>query len=351
MPRSIVDAAFGAENRTRLIDRYFSEHGEPHPEVAWQHVYRMLLWIDRTTGLAHCYESDKSQPGKNWYARSLAFHAWLASALEATPAALADQLDWLFRRATADLAAAVLHRQDETKAKAEEQRRPYANMGMPSPGEDPELVAIIEEVLGEWLSQRPPSEVWVVLTQRMREYLTLENKRKNLVGEGFEDVLAATIQRLPDASSLDVRARRPLQEIPGFGRVRRGDKPNKVDVAVVDHERQDRTLITAKWSVRADRERQFRTDFQDYGAAESDNRPFNYVLVTNEFDPARLVRACDYLYHNAPMFTRVVHISTQALRAAYGIAPQRSAAKVLQRIDEGRLIGLGEWLSNVAVRR
>lgn len=311
----------------------------------------MLLWIDRTTGLAHCYESDKSQPGKNWYARSLAFHAWVASALGATPATLAEELDWLFRRATADLAAAVLHRQDETKAKAEAQRRPYAHMALPSPGEDPELVAIIEEVLGEWLSSKPPSEAWVVLTQRVREYLTLENKRKNLVGEGFEDVLAATIQRLPEARSLDVRARRPLQDVPGFGRTRKGDKPNKVDVAVVNRDTQDRTLITAKWSVRADRERQFRTDYQDYDAAETDNKPFNYVLVTNEFDPARLVRACDYLYHNAPMFTRVVHISTEALRETYGISPQRSAATLLQRIDEGRLIGLGDWLSTIASRR
>jgi hypothetical protein len=28
----------------------------------------------RMPTLAHCYETDKSQPGKNWYSRSLAFH-------------------------------------------------------------------------------------------------------------------------------------------------------------------------------------------------------------------------------------------------------------------------------------
>jgi hypothetical protein len=79
-----------------------------------------------------------------------------------------------------------------------------------------------------------------------------------------------------------------------------------------------RTLVTAKWSARADREKQFVVDFNDYVAAESDGKPFHYVFVTNEFDPARLMRACEKLAVNAPMFTHVVHISTDAVRATYG---------------------------------
>ncbi len=71
-----VKAAFGAKNRKRLIDLYFADQGGLgiQDTAAWRHVYQLLLWIDQTTGLAHCYESDKSQPGKNWYVRSLAFH-------------------------------------------------------------------------------------------------------------------------------------------------------------------------------------------------------------------------------------------------------------------------------------
>jgi len=62
-----VKAAFGAKNRNRLIDQYFSAIGDAEitAATAWRHVYRLLLWADQTTGLAHCYESDKSQPGKN----------------------------------------------------------------------------------------------------------------------------------------------------------------------------------------------------------------------------------------------------------------------------------------------
>jgi len=40
-----VDRAFGAENRNRLIDRYFDQLPSPDvvPADAWRHVYRLLL--------------------------------------------------------------------------------------------------------------------------------------------------------------------------------------------------------------------------------------------------------------------------------------------------------------------
>ena len=99
-----VARAFGAENRARLLTRYFNAAGDVNTENAWQHVYRLLLWIDRTTALAHCYESDKAQPGRAWYARSLAFHAWISDQLNTTPTNLGEEIDWLFREAVKDLA-------------------------------------------------------------------------------------------------------------------------------------------------------------------------------------------------------------------------------------------------------
>ncbi|MHB8812114.1 MAG: hypothetical protein ACYDAE_02520 [Steroidobacteraceae bacterium] len=145
---------------------------------------------------------------------------------------------------------------------------------------------------------------------------------------------------------MQVDARRLLHEIPGFNRARRGDKPNKVDVAVIRPGM--RTLVTAKWSVRADREKQFAADYSDYILSESDRLPFEYVFVTNEFDPARLVRACEQLASNAPMFARVVHISPDAVRATYGSAAEGSMESVLKYIQSGRLISLGEWLGQLA---
>lgn len=340
-----VKAAFGAKNRSRLIDTYFA--GQPEADIsaaaAWKHVYRLLLWADQTTGLGHCYESDKSQPGKNWYARSLAFHDWASSALGVKPADLATEIDWLFLRATKDLASEVLRNAERVSASAKRQRLPFAGRDFPEPGEDPELVSMVRDVLGIHLSGEPTPDQWRTLVQRIRQYLALENKRKNLVGEGFEDVLAQVIRRTCRISVDEVSTRRLLHELPGFSRSKRSDKPNKVDLAVIRPAL--RTIVTAKWSVRADREKQFATEFAEYFTAESEGKPFDYVFITNEFDPARLMRACEKLVSNAHMFRYVVHISTDAIRATYGPSPHEdSMRKVIEYIDSGRLVSLERWL-------
>jgi hypothetical protein len=337
----IVKGAFGERNRARLIAEYFQERN--HPRVpAWEHIYRLLLWVNQTTGLAHCYESDKCQPGKPWYGRSLAFHDWAARALGVEPIRVAENVDWLFRRATKDLAEEVLRTTHQRLERAELQRKPFADRAMPQPGEDPELVAIIREGLTDHLNSKVPRETWNVLVGRIREYLAQENKRKNLVGEGFEDVITAVIRR--EVRSADVHARALLHELPGFNRVRQGEKPNKVDVAILKSKPGRRTLVTAKWSIRADREKQFATDFGDYVSARADSEPFNYVLVTNEFDPARLMRACEKLGTNEYMFSHVVHINPEAIRATYGETTEESATRVLDLIAAERLIGFDRWL-------
>src|SRR5690242_3177566 len=119
-----VNSAFGAKNRARLINEYFDDPQRAGitAEQAWAHVYRLLLWVDQTTGLGHCYESDKSQPGKRWYARSLAFHDWVSAALGTSPGELAGRIDWLFMRAAEDLAGQVLKRARRVAARAEQQR-------------------------------------------------------------------------------------------------------------------------------------------------------------------------------------------------------------------------------------
>ena len=344
---TITKAAFGAQNRARLIAQYVAENADIEIP-AWKHVYRLLLWIDQTTGLAHCYESDKSQPGKPWYGRSLAFHDWAAREFGVQPTALAAEVDWLFRHATADLADAVLKRAQKLLDAAGRQRQPFAGREFPRPGEDPELISIVREVLGDHLAGDILPETWQLLVQRLRQYLTLENKRRNLVGEGFEDVVAAIIRRADLRSALDVKTRQVLHGLPGFNPPRQGDKPNKVDIAIIRRSDALRMLVTAKWSVRADRERQFPAEYSEYVQAEKDRRPFEYVFVTNEFDPARLMRACESLAANQYMFTRVVHINPAALRATYGSAPgEASMNRVLHHIESGRLLGLDSWLSQL----
>lgn len=334
-----VTRAFGAENRARLIARYFNVAGDVNTGNAWQHVYRLLLWIDRTTALAHCYESDKAQPGRAWYARSLAFHSWISEQLSTTPAQLSDHIDWLFREAVKDLASKNLTARTATYTT---QRAPYEGRGFPEPGEDPELAGIVKESLGKWLQKEPPEEEYRNLIRRITVYMSQENKRRNLVGEGFEDVIAAVVRRLPFSSGLDIRNRTLLHELPGFHAPSPNEKAKRVDLAIVS--KSHRTLVSAKWSVRADREEQFQSDFETYARLESAGHDFAYTLVTNEFDAARLKAACERRRQNAPLFTHVVHINPAGVLATYGEIDRGSSGLVRAHVDSGRLMSLQSWL-------
>lgn len=341
-PPEIIDRAFGATNRARLLKRYFDSAAVVTAENAWEHVYRLLLWIDRTTALAHCYESDKAQPGRTWYSRSLAFHDWLSRELRVTPATLAEEIDWLFREAVKDLATRLV---SNRSASYERQRLPYVGRAFPEPGEDPELAAIILETLHDWIKPEPPAQVISSLTRRIHTHLSQENKRKNLVGEGFEDVIAAIVARLSFDAPLDVRTRVPLHELRGFHRASPNEKIKKVDLGLTSGTA--RTLVTAKWSIRADREEQFMSDFQAYERLESAGEDFGYVLVTNEFDAARLRAACERRRQNAPLFTHVVHINPDAINVVYSDAQSEGAAAVREHISKGRLVSLGTWLTGL----
>ena len=354
-PFEAVSRAFGQENRARLLDTYFTAVArEPiRSDTAWRHVYRLLMWIDRTIGLAHCYESDKCQPGRPWYARSLRFHQWLSDELGVEPAALAENIDWLFSTASQDLTRTAELRRTAQQERAEEQRVPYRHMDMPLPGEDPELELIIAEALA--FGAEPDPALVRLLSDRIQAYMSSENKRKNLVGEGFEDTLAALLVRTPDIlNSHQVLARPALHSIPGFYPPRGREKVRRVDLALVRNTDGHRTLVSCKWSVRSDREEQFRTDHEHYSAKESAGQQFDYVLTTNEFDPARLDRACEMRRGNERMFSRVVHVNPAGVEAVY-TAPTRTRRslaggmeKAISHIGTGRLTSLEDWLADLA---
>lgn len=341
-----IEGPFSHPSRLALIETYFAGR-TVLPAEAWKDVYRLLLWCDPTTGLAHCYESDKAQPGRPWYRRTLAFHAWLAEQMGVGNDNLPDQLDWMFRAVIRRVAAEEAGKQDALLQKSAEQRAPYA--AMPEPGDDPELRELIEPLLPRDQSLGPTDEVVREVLRRVRAHIASENKRKNLLGRGFEDVLHGVLARLVGGAPATMGTQMPIEEIPGFRPPRSGEKTEKVDLWVgPGHGR--RTLVSAKWSVRADREKQMRSDFQTYVDCNATSDPFEYVWVTNEFDPARLVANATATAHNAYLFTQVVHVSPDAVRLVHELDAPRlktTPARLKEQLDGGRIIGLGDWLAAV----
>jgi len=134
--------------------------------------------------------------------------------------------------------------------------------------------------------------------------------------------------------------------LPGFHPSPPTEKVKKVDLALLVGP--GRTLVTAKWSIRADREEQFMSDFQAYERLESAGQDFGYVLITNEFDAARLRAACERRRQNAPLFTQVVHISPAAVGVVYRDGGAEGASAVRGHIASGRLMSLEAWLESIA---
>lgn len=341
------EAPFGAENRQALIAQFLAVEDPQTTEPRWRLVYRLLLWVDETTGLGHCYESDKCQPGKPWYPRSLRFHDWLSRAFECSPSEVEEKIDFLFNKTSEQYAVLMLERQHEILRRAEEQREGYGERGFPTSAEKPVIVSLIKDSLGNRLVAEPTAGEWGQLTLKIREVIAVENKRKNLLGEGLEDVLVAVLTRSANRSPFEVRPRVPLHEVPGFTNRRAGDKLNKVDLAVTGRTGVKPTMVTVKWSIRADRERQFESDFNAYLAAQSARFPFDYTLITNEFDPARLNQACEIMAANSQMFTNVVHINCEAVQDVYGPNANRTMQRVLGHMESGRVLSLDAWLAHL----
>lgn len=65
------------------------------------------------------------------------------------------------------------------------------------------------------------------------------------------------------------------------------------------------------------------------------------------------MRPCEQLVGNSLMFKHVVHISTDAIKATYARAADGkddsvSIRRVLQHIDQGRLISIEKWIAGLS---
>ncbi len=334
---------FGRMTRMRILAGYFGSTGDVTADNAWEHVYRCLLWMNESAGLAHIYDSNHMQPGGVFHGRAVRFTDALCALWQVDRPGLAKLIDKLFRGCVVELL-----RQDADAAA--------------SGGENEDIAAVLEsELTGEIAAELVAAGMTEVdagpLARRIelkaRHFFTIGNKRSNALGEGFEDLVEILLTKVSGIPPHRIKTRTPVSRMPGFRRAPprvKGDKAPRTprpDIAVVEGG-VTHVIATAKWSFRQDRETQLASEYQAFQMNKTQSAELRYVLVTNEFDLARLRNVLEaipggtggYVFHN------VYHVALPLLQETHGarFAPLRPYVQI------GKLASLSDFLTNMQAR-
>jgi hypothetical protein len=354
---------FGHDSRVDLLERHFAAFGTVTPANAWRFVYEELLWIDRSNGLVHLYESDKAQPGRSsWYERSITFTNRLCDLLGVNRQGLMQRIDRLF---LACLERLVESRQAgkielEAIAKAGEKAGlpaqvvdKAAEAVEPGQGENfvpyAELVVEVTELLmqrtglGEAEAERLAREI----VNRARDHLTFGSNRQNVLGEGFEDLLRLIVVRVAGVSAEKIVLRRKADKLPGFqGKLEGRTRIETPDMAIIENG-VTKNISTVKWSLRQDRQKQLTDELDCYVQLCTQEFP-EYVLVTNEYDPGRLKNSSS-LNSRGKTVDCIYHVNPELVVEVLSDVPA-SADAVRHLIACGRLKSLEQFLNDLHSR-
>jgi len=346
------DSPFGVKARRRALTRYF-QGKELRPDNAWEHVYRLLLSVERRTRLAHVYDANHMQPGGNFHARAFRFTSLLCKRWGIRQKELPEHVDFMFQRCVEGYLA---EKAEAATAAAQQAIAAVLDEADGDEGEEEtksEFLVDIAGLLSDRLGTHDPNalaDLAIEIERRAEHYFTIERKRQNVRGEGFEDTLEWLLLRMTGLSADQVRVRQRASDLPGFkpelrteGKSR--DKIPKPDVALTTP---DGTitlwLVTAKWSLRQDRLDQFGQEAAYYKANTIQGQSIDFVLITNEMDVARLR---DVLtppegpggFH----FQRVYHLNCDLLIETHG-----DKFKLDSFRESGRLLSMEDFFAHAA---
>jgi hypothetical protein len=356
------DTPFGKKSRVQIIERHLREDGGVAPETAWKFIYRELLWIDGSTGLAHLYESDKAQVGRPWYRRSEVFTDRLCEEFGGiTRDELKQQIDRLFKACLEKLAAklkkekpdddeeadllsalALPEAADELSAEIVE----AAKAAEPSYVPDADLVAQFASLLRERLgvSEGQAEALARDMVERARFYFTVERKRQNVLGEGFEDLLEVLMIRVSRVPKEKIVVRVRADKLPGFGSAHTRQRVEAPDIVILGDDRTD-LLTSVKWSLRHDRQKQLSDELDCYVSLLSQEDFPRYALITNEYDPGRLINT-NGLKLRGQGVDAIYHINTSILLES---VKDHDKADELQRLVEaGRIRSIEDFFNEMA---
>lgn len=339
---------FGKESRVKILTEHFAATTVT-TATAWQFVYRELLWIDGSTGLAHLYESDKAQPGRSkWFDRTILFTDLLCAGLGGiTREELKAQIDRLFRACLETLIKSKSETSDAAELReawtSDEPELTDARTESYVP--DAELVVEFAQLLVQrTLMAEPEAESFArELVSKARYFFTVERKRQNVLGEGFEDLLQLLVLHLARVPSERVIIRKRADTLPGFHGSTTRDRIEAPDMAVVGNARTD-LLASIKWSLRHDRQKQLSDELDCYVDLLSQRQFPRYILVTNEYDPGRLVNA-DGLARRGQKVDCIYHINLDLLLKVLADHPKAADLKPL--IKSGRLRSVEDFLNDL----
>jgi len=301
-----VHSPFGQGTRMRVLEAYFESAGEVTAANAWEHVYRCLLWVDEAAALAHVYDSNHMQPGGVFHSRAERFTDELCRHWGMSRRELSPRIDQLFQGCVA-----------EWKRSRHEK---------PDPELENELIVSIAQHLHHAGIPLDRSKLVAQEVESLaRDFFTIGNKRKNALGEGFEDLLYLLLRKVSKVPAEKLSLRKRVSEMPGFRKNPQRTKGSRAprephpDIAIVE-EGITHVIATAKWSTRQDRETQFQSEYSNYQRNKTQTTELQFALITNEFDVARLdnvaraspVGAGGYIFHE------IIHINPSLLQHMQG---------------------------------
>lgn len=321
----------------RVLEEYFAGVREVTEANAWEHVYRCLLWMNVGAGLAHIYDSNHMQPGGGFHSRAVRFTDLLCAHWSISRKQLAHQIDVLFKGCVAEL-----------------KRRHEAEGDIDSETESELILAIQAQLSGEGVKEERARDLARRIEILSRDFFTIGNKRKNALGEGFEDLLLILLHRVSRIKQEKLGLRIPVSRLPGFRRApasTSGDKRKREphpDIAIVE-DQITHVIATAKWSMRQDRETQFQSEYNSFQMNKTQPTELTYALITNEFDIARLKNVVSaepgrdrggYIFHN------VYHICLPLLRETQG----ERFKEIEPWVGTGKLRSLDDFLKEMHSR-
>ena len=210
---------------------------------------------------------------------------------------------------------------------------------------DAELAAEMMLILQERtnLEQEAAHDLGCYLTERARRYFTVERKRQNVLGEGYEDVLHHLLVQVAGVDESLLKVRKRANMLPGFQGKTERDRIEAPDLAIVVGD-ETRVLATVKWSLRQDRQKQLSDEIDGYVDLLSQERfPF-YTLVTNEYDPGRLANTAG-LERRGQHIDCIYHTSLDVLLEVLADHPKVADLRVL--IEKGTLRSLEAFLNDM----